>query len=120
VTVRSGVVTLTGEVEDRHAKRLAEDLVEDTHGVREVTNQLRVRGRQGQQSQQAQGTASQQGRSLTDREVGRPAEREGAPGTASASGTAGSAGTGSSAAGASSASETRRGGTRGSGTRSEG
>ncbi len=42
VAVRSGEVTLTGNVEDRATKRMIEDLVEDLVGVREVHNQLRV------------------------------------------------------------------------------
>jgi hypothetical protein len=41
VTVRSGVVTLEGTVDDGHAKRLAEDLAARTAGVRDVDNRLR-------------------------------------------------------------------------------
>ena len=43
VRVENGEVTLTGTVEDRHAKRLAEDLAERFSGVTDVHNQLRVR-----------------------------------------------------------------------------
>ena len=43
VTVADGVVTLTGQVDDREAKRMAEDLVEDSMGVKQVNNQLRAR-----------------------------------------------------------------------------
>jgi hypothetical protein len=43
VRVANGVVTLTGLVEDRSAKRLAEDLAEDVMGVDDVSNQLKVR-----------------------------------------------------------------------------
>ncbi len=43
--VASGEVTLTGFVDSRAAKRAAEDLTEDIHGVREVHNQLRIRSR---------------------------------------------------------------------------
>lgn len=43
VRVAKGVVTLIGIVEDRSAKRLAEDLAEDVMGVDDVSNQLKVR-----------------------------------------------------------------------------
>lgn len=43
VTVSQGEVTLAGEVEDRRAKRRAEDIIEDVPGVRDVHNQLRAR-----------------------------------------------------------------------------
>lgn len=43
VRVMEGEVTLTGVVEDRRAKRLAEDLVEDVFGVDDVHNQLKIR-----------------------------------------------------------------------------
>lgn len=42
VKVQNGEVTLTGMVDERHAKRLAEDIAESVSGVREVHNQLRV------------------------------------------------------------------------------
>jgi hypothetical protein len=35
-------VTLTGTVEDRNAKRTAEDVAESVSGVQEVQNQLKV------------------------------------------------------------------------------
>jgi hypothetical protein len=43
VIVDGAEVTLIGVVEDRRAKRLAEDVVERTSGVNQVHNQLRVR-----------------------------------------------------------------------------
>src|SRR5919109_1247222 len=43
VRVVDGEVTLTGVVEDRAAKRLAEDLAEDIAGVRDVHNELKIR-----------------------------------------------------------------------------
>ncbi len=43
VNVENGEVTLTGTVDARQAKRLAEDLAENCSGVQEVHNQLRVR-----------------------------------------------------------------------------
>ncbi len=42
VQVQQCEVTLTGTVEDRQAKRLAEEVVETVSGVKEVHNQLRV------------------------------------------------------------------------------
>jgi osmotically-inducible protein OsmY len=42
VAVQDGEVTLTGTVEDRRMKRLAEDLVCEIPGVRDVHNQIRA------------------------------------------------------------------------------
>lgn len=42
VTVSSGEVTLSGKVNHRRAKRMAEDVADEVQGVKEVTNQLRV------------------------------------------------------------------------------
>jgi osmotically-inducible protein OsmY len=42
IDVREGVVTLSGQVEDKHAKRLAEDVAEEVMGVSEVRNELRA------------------------------------------------------------------------------
>jgi osmotically-inducible protein OsmY len=42
VQAQNGEVTLTGKVEDRHQKRLAEDLAERCSGVTDVHNQLKV------------------------------------------------------------------------------
>jgi osmotically-inducible protein OsmY len=42
VTVKGGEVTLTGAIEDRRMKRLAEDCVEAVPGVKDVHNQLRI------------------------------------------------------------------------------
>ncbi|HZA99308.1 MAG TPA: BON domain-containing protein [Gemmatimonadales bacterium] len=42
VQVQNSEVTLTGKVEDRHQKRLAEDLAERCSGVTDVHNQLKV------------------------------------------------------------------------------
>jgi osmotically-inducible protein OsmY len=44
VRVENGAVTLTGHVEDRRTRRLAEEVVEQLPGVRDVDNQLRARG----------------------------------------------------------------------------
>lgn len=43
VTVSNGEVTLTGTVQGRHEKFLAEEIADDVSGVNEVHNQLRVR-----------------------------------------------------------------------------
>jgi len=42
VSVKGGEVTLTGAIDDRRMKRLAEDCVEAVPGVRDVHNQLRI------------------------------------------------------------------------------
>lgn len=42
VVVREGVVTLEGSVDHRGTKRLAEDVAENVHGVKDVENHLRV------------------------------------------------------------------------------
>jgi hypothetical protein len=42
VQVENGEVTLTGTVESRQAKRLAEDILDSISGVRDIHNQLRI------------------------------------------------------------------------------
>lgn len=42
VNVQDGVVTFSGSVSDRQAKRLAEDIAESVRGVTDVQNELRV------------------------------------------------------------------------------
>ncbi|HEY2994332.1 MAG TPA: BON domain-containing protein [Methylomirabilota bacterium] len=42
VRVSNGEVTLQGTVRERHDRRLAEDIVDDVAGVREVHNEIRV------------------------------------------------------------------------------
>lgn len=42
VTVKDGDVTLMGTVDDRNAKRMAEDVAESVSGVKDVHNQVRV------------------------------------------------------------------------------
>ena len=44
VRVTNGEVTLEGTVEDRWMKRMAEDLVEDCPGVKQVNNRIRIQG----------------------------------------------------------------------------
>ena len=43
VRVQNGEVTLSGEVEDRRMKRLAEDITERVMGVRDVHNEIKAR-----------------------------------------------------------------------------
>ena len=48
VDVENGEVTLSGTVDDRQAKRLAEDIAERCSGVSDVHNRIRVKGGLGQ------------------------------------------------------------------------
>jgi osmotically-inducible protein OsmY len=57
VQVENGEVTLTGTVEDRAAKRRAEDCAEQVMGVREVMNQLRVQASSGESRSAGQGVS---------------------------------------------------------------
>jgi len=50
VRVQDGEVTLTGTVNRREEKRIAEDAVENVPGVRDVHNQLRTQGQGNNQS----------------------------------------------------------------------
>lgn len=63
VRVVNAEVTIEGSVNDRQAKRLAEDIAEAVIGVREVHNQVRVtQGMHGQQGQAGQqGSQGRQG-----------------------------------------------------------
>ena len=42
IRVQGGEVTLTGTVNERRAKRVAEDVAEEVFGVKDVTNQIKV------------------------------------------------------------------------------
>lgn len=57
-TVSNGEVTLTGTVDDRQAKRHAEECAWGVSGVREVHNQLRVNSRESQESNQSGGSGN--------------------------------------------------------------
>ena len=67
VQVKNGEVTLTGTVERREMKRMAEEVAEGASGVKEVHNQLRMQqqatyagqsqGRQPQSGQQRRGSS---------------------------------------------------------------
>jgi hypothetical protein len=73
VRVETAEVILEGTVPDRRTKRLAEDVVEDTPGVKQVHNRLRIQGNGGEsdfnRSQSASGSqstsGSQRGQSTT-------------------------------------------------------
>ncbi len=56
VIVKDGEVTLQGTVDDRWAKRRAEDMVEQVMGVRDVMNQIRVEPGAGASSQRTSST----------------------------------------------------------------
>jgi hypothetical protein len=78
--VSEGVVTLSGMVEDRRTKRLAEDVVDTVAGVKDVFNQLRIS--QGRLDDilgdfSASGTAA--GRGATGDAGPAPEEDEGPP-----------------------------------------
>jgi hypothetical protein len=49
VIVKDGEVTLRGTVDDRFEKRLVEDIIENTFGVRDLLNEVRVGTRQPEQ-----------------------------------------------------------------------
>jgi hypothetical protein len=67
VQIRNGEVTLTGFVDSRDAKRVAEECAENIRGVREVHNRLRVRSHAGEQHERGVGRTSVLG--LTEREM---------------------------------------------------
>jgi osmotically-inducible protein OsmY len=74
VRIENNTVVLSGVVEDRKAKRLAEDLAEEVWGVEDVRNELKVRHGF---------LASLTGEQADDREVRRTTAREGVTGTES-------------------------------------
>jgi hypothetical protein len=61
VRVDNGEVTLTGQVSDRRAKRLAEDVAESVNGVRDVHNELRLRSQEAYSQQGSNQGFGQQG-----------------------------------------------------------
>jgi BON domain-containing protein len=67
VTVKHGEVTLSGTVDSRQAKRLAEDIAESCSGVKDVHNQLKVdhagNGQIGQTGQVGQSQTAKAGSS---------------------------------------------------------
>jgi len=61
VTVKNGDVTLTGTVDNRTAKRLAEDIAEHAAGVQDVMNQIRVQSSRSSSTRSRQGSTSMPG-----------------------------------------------------------
>jgi hypothetical protein len=114
VVVDDGEVTLSGEVDDRHAKRLAEDIAEQVPGVRDVRNELKARHGF---LDRLLGRDSDEERSRSDRDVTPGAQRERASAT---SGTSTGTSTGTSASGATSGSSTGTGATGSSGSSGSG
>jgi osmotically-inducible protein OsmY len=60
VNVENGEVILTGLVENRYEKRMAEDIVEDVSGVRNVENRIRIKRDQEQYSESGNVTQTAQ------------------------------------------------------------
>jgi len=89
VQVENGEVTLTGTVESRQAKRLAEDILDAISGVRDIHNQLRVQRDQGQDhqnpfmAQTQMGQADGQGSNGQSQSHGRSQRNETKAGTSS-------------------------------------
>ncbi|MFL5771133.1 MAG: BON domain-containing protein [Chloroflexota bacterium] len=79
VRVRGGEVTLSGTVDDRDAKRRAEDVAESVMGVREVMNQLRLQSSSGSSSSSSSRSRSSQesggSRSMTGSSSGTSSRR---------------------------------------------
>lgn len=86
VTVASGEVTLSGQVDSRYSKRLAEDIAEDVSGVRHLQNNLRVR----ETRESISGTYSGISEGGTTSDLGRT-PRSGASGSIGAGNTGGGA-----------------------------
>lgn len=106
VRVENGEITLEGTVNSRREKRLAEDVVEDLPGVREVHNRLRVENKEGGGGLLGWLTGgSSQGESDRDR-PGQQGQQAGSTGTSGTSGslsTSGSTGASGATSGASAA-----------------
>jgi hypothetical protein len=83
VEVNGGEVVLTGTVENRRAKRLAEDIAEDVSGVRNVENRIRV----------MQGAYGQAGGSIPSASVTDPGASARTSGSLSTGETGGTTGT---------------------------
>jgi osmotically-inducible protein OsmY len=60
VSVQNGEVTLKGYVEDRQAKRMAEDIAESVSGVKDVNNQMKIRQRGSEESRTETETSGKQ------------------------------------------------------------
>ena len=60
VSVQNGEVTLRGHVENRQAKRLAEDIAESVFGIKDVNNQIKVRQKEWDENKQENETPGKQ------------------------------------------------------------
>ncbi|CAN5865263.1 hypothetical protein BH11MYX3_BH11MYX3_37220 [soil metagenome] len=58
VTVKSGEVTLSGTVDERQAKRMAEDIAENLPGVKDVVNQIKIGSDMQSRTQTSMGSSS--------------------------------------------------------------
>lgn len=93
VSVSDGVVTLSGTVDNRRAKHLAEDVAESVSGVKDVNNQIRVNRDQITQMGASSTTGTTTG--LTDNQnVGATTATTDTTGTGGATGMTGSSTTG--------------------------
>lgn len=87
VEVVAGEVTLRGKVDDRHAKRLAEDIAEGVFGVRDVRNEIKVsRGFFGAISDAITGRSDEDDRERERRETTSAAQRGVTAGTSTGTG----------------------------------
>ena len=77
VEVRDTVVYLRGTVDDRDAKRRAEDLVDSISGVSDVRNEIRVRDRAGDRWRTSAMTSGAIGTPTTDSDLWRRDETRG-------------------------------------------
>jgi BON domain-containing protein len=78
VSVKAGEVTLTGAIEDRRMKRLAEDCVEAVPGVKDVHNQLRIGATAADRSGHDADRAERSGADKQDRHT-EPSDRKHRP-----------------------------------------
>lgn len=90
VIVQGGEVTLSGSVDSRYSKRLAEDITDEVSGVRHVQNNLRVRQAESQR-ESISGTSSGIAESGATSDTGRLG-RSGASGASGTGNTSGALG----------------------------
>jgi hypothetical protein len=83
---QDGTVTLTGSVENRYMKRIAEDIAGSVTGVSDVSNQLKVRSRNGEQGGYRQETYSSESSGSESSRSKSGASRSSTTGTGSKSG----------------------------------
>jgi hypothetical protein len=70
VRVQNGEVTLSGSVDDRRTRRLAEEIIEDLPGVRDVRNDLRVSRNEGWSQREGGEPSTGQSHSRNDGGIG--------------------------------------------------